>query len=164
MKKRPRQKTKKATFGAGCFWGVEAAFRQIKGVKSTRVGYCGGWFDSPTYDDVCSDKTGHAEAVEVTFDSKIVSYIDMLDVFWNNHNPTTMNRQGWDIGSQYRSVIFFHTTEQKKAAEASMEKLEKAGKWKNKIVTQIVEAMPFHEAENYHQQYLEKRGLSTCHM
>jgi len=164
MKKRPRQKTKKATFGAGCFWGVEAAFRQIKGVKSTRVGYCGGWFDSPTYDDVCSDKTGHAEAVEVTFDSKIVSYIDMLDVFWNNHNPTTMNRQGWDIGSQYRSVIFFHTTEQKKAAEASMEKLEKSGKWKNKIVTQIVEAMPFHEAENYHQQYLEKRGLSTCHM
>ena len=149
-----------ATFAAGCFWGVEAAFRQIKGVVSTMVGYTGGKMDNPSYEDVCTDETGHAEAVQVEYDPSKVSYEQLLDVFWNNHDPTQLNRQGPDVGTQYRSVIFYHTSEQKKAAIASKEKL--AGKYKKPIATEIVPASKFHKAEEYHQQYLEKRGLSTC--
>ncbi len=158
-------KLEKATFGGGCFWGVEAAYRQIKGVKSTRVGYMGGDMPNPTYKDVCTDRTGHVEVVEVTYDSSKVSYEDMLNVFWENINPTQMNRQGPDFGTQYRSVIFYHDEKQKKAAVASREKLQKSAKYKNeKIVTAIEPAAEFYQAEEYHQQYLEKRGLSTCHM
>jgi len=158
-------KTEKATFAAGCFWGVEAAFRQIKGVKSTQVGYMAGSMRNPTYEDVCTDSTGHAEAVEVTFDPKKVSYEKLLDVFWGNHDPTQMNRQGPDIGNQYRSVIFYHSGKQKTAAEKSKLQLQKSPKYKNrKIVTEIIQATDFYRAEEYHQQYLEKRGLSTCHM
>ncbi len=151
-----------ATFAAGCFWGVEASFRQIKGVISTRVGYEGGTFENPTYKDVCTDRTGHAEAVEVKYDPARVSYEQLLKVFWENHDPTTRNRQGPDIGSQYRSVIFYHTPEQQAAALASKEQLTQAGKYRRPIVTEIVPASTFYVAEDYHQQYLEKRGLSTC--
>ena len=154
------KKTQLATFAAGCFWGVEAAFRQIKGVVSTMAGYAGGKMDNPSYEDVCTDETGHAEAVQVEYNPSKVSYEQLLDVFWNNHDPTQLNRQGPDIGTQYRSVIFYHTSEQKKAAIASKEKL--AGKYKKPIATEIVPASKFHKAEEYHQQYLEKRGLSTC--
>ena len=154
----------KATFGAGCFWGVEAAYRQIKGVTSTAVGYEGGAFENPTYRDVCTDKTGHAEVVEVTYDPARVSYDELLNVFWENHNPTQLNRQGPDVGTQYRSVIFFHTPEQQTAAAASLEALERSGRYKEHIVTQIIPAATFYKAEDYHQQYLEKRGLSTCHL
>lgn len=158
-------KTEKATFAAGCFWGVEAAFRQIKGVKSTQVGYMGGSMKNPTYEDVCTDRTGHAEAVEVTFDPKKVSYEKLLDVFWNNHDPTQMNRQGPDTGTQYRSVIFYRNSKQKTAAEKSKLQLQKSLKYKNrKIATEIVAATDFYRAEEYHQQYLEKKGLSTCRM
>jgi peptide-methionine (S)-S-oxide reductase len=155
--------TEKATFGAGCFWGVEAAFRQIPGVTATAVGYEGGTMENPTYHDVCTDRTGHAEVVEVEFDPAKVSYDDLLKVFWENHNPTTRNRQGPDVGTQYRSVIFYHSPEQKKAAEVSREALEKSGKYKSPIVTEIVPAQTFYRAEDYHQQYLEKRGLASCH-
>ena len=154
----------KATFGAGCFWGVEAAFRQIKGVATTQVGYMGGKMKSPSYEDVCTDETGHAEVVEITYDPKRVSYEKLLDVFWQNHDPTQLNRQGPDVGTQYRTVIFYHTPEQKKAAIASKEKLEKSGKYNKPIMTEIVPASAFYKAEEYHQQYLEKRGLSTCHI
>jgi peptide-methionine (S)-S-oxide reductase len=154
----------KATFGAGCFWGVEAAFRQVKGVKSTAVGYMGGELDNPTYQDVCSDQTGHAEVVEVTFDASQVSYDQLLKVFWENHDPTTPNRQGPDIGSQYRSVIFWHDAEQETAAKASKERLEQDGGLRRPIVTEIVPAATFWRAEDYHQQYLEKRGLASCHI
>jgi peptide-methionine (S)-S-oxide reductase len=150
----------KATFGAGCFWGVEAAFRQLKGVVSTAVGYSGGEYPNPTYKDVCSGKTGHAEVVEVEYDPAQVSYDDLLKVFWDNHDPTTLNRQGPDVGAQYRSAIFFHTPEQEAAAKASKEKMQ-AG-YKNKIVTEITPASEFYRAEDYHQQYLEKRGLAHC--
>src|SRR5436305_6136909 len=150
----------KATFGAGCFWGVEAAFRQIKGVVSTSVGYSGGNYNNPSYKDVCYGRTGHAEVVEVVYDPERVSYNDLLNVFWENHDPTTLNRQGPDIGEQYRSVIFYHTPEQQAAALASKEKLEKSGKYRRPIVTEIVPATTFYRAEEYHQQYLEKRGLS----
>ena len=152
----------KATFGAGCFWGVEAAFRQIKGVTATTVGYMGGTLKNPSYKDVCTDKTGHAEVVQVDFDPAVVSYDELLRVFWQNHNPTTLNRQGPDVGTQYRSVIFFHSPEQENAARASKEELEKAGVYNRPIVTEIVEAQDFWRAEDYHQQYLEKRGLSHC--
>ncbi len=152
----------KATFAAGCFWGVEAAFRQIPGVMATRVGYAGGTVPNPTYELVCTHTTGHAEAVEVTYDPERVSYDDLLDVFWSSHNPTTRNRQGFDIGSQYRSAIFFHTREQEEAARSSKERLEADGRWSRPIVTEIVPAPPFYEAEDYHQRYLEKRGRSTC--
>jgi peptide-methionine (S)-S-oxide reductase len=154
----------KATFGAGCFWGVEAAFRQIKGVKATAVGYMGGKIKDPTYQDVCTDRTGHAEVVEVEFDPSEVPYENLLRVFWDNHDPTTLNRQGPDTGTQYRSVIFYHTPEQEAAAKASKEALAKSGRYKQPIVTEIVPAPEFWRAEEYHQQYLEKRGLAHCHI
>jgi peptide-methionine (S)-S-oxide reductase len=150
----------KATFGAGCFWGVEAAFRQIPGVLATAVGYSGGDHPDPTYKDVCSGRTGHAEAVEVEYDPAKVSYDDLLKVFWDNHDPTTLNRQGPDIGAQYRSAIFYHTPEQQAAAIASKEKMQ--AMYKKKIVTEITPASVFYRAEDYHQQYLEKRGLAHC--
>jgi peptide-methionine (S)-S-oxide reductase len=152
----------KATFGAGCFWGVEEAFRQLKGVASTAVGYEGGATDRPTYRDVCTDETGHAEVVEVTYDPKLISYDQLLDLFWKSHNPTTLNRQGPDVGSQYRSAVFFHSPEQEKTAKASKEKAQK--NFRNPIVTQVVPAETFWKAEDYHQQYLAKRGLGSCHI
>jgi peptide-methionine (S)-S-oxide reductase len=151
---------KKAIFGAGCFWGVEAAFRQLDGVTRTRVGYAGGATENPTYEDVCSHTTGHAEVVEVTYDPERISYEQLLDVFWAKHDPTQLNRQGWDIGDNYRSAIFFKDDEQREAALKS-----KAGEqrnWGAPIVTQIEPAQTFYEAEDYHQQYLEKRGRSSC--
>jgi peptide-methionine (S)-S-oxide reductase len=154
----------KATFGAGCFWGVEAAYRQIPGVLSTRVGYLGGTMKNPTYRDVCTGRTGHAEVVEVTYDPARVSYDDLLTVFWENHDPTTLNRQGPDVGTQYRSAIFYQNAEQRAAAESSKEEREKSGRYRQPIVTEITAATEFYEAEDYHQQYLEKRGLSTCHI
>ena len=154
----------KATFAAGCFWGVEAAFRHIPGVSSTRVGYTGGELKNPTYKQVCSDRTGHAEAVEVEYDPARVTYDDLLQVFWENHDPTQLNRQGPDSGTQYRSAIFYHSPEQEQAARKSKSALDKSGKYSRPIVTQIVPAVTFYEAEDYHQQYLEKRGLATCHI
>jgi len=154
----------KATFAAGCFWGVEATFRQLPGVISTRVGYTGGKLANPTYEDVCTDRTGHAEAVEVDYDPAKVSYEQLLNVFWENHDPTTLNRQGPDWGSQYRSAIFFHSPAQQAVAQASKEALDKSGKYRNKVVTEIVPATTFYEAEDYHQQYLEKRGMASCHI
>ncbi len=151
-----------ATFGAGCFWGVEAAFRRLAGVSSTRVGYAGGAMPNPTYQDVCSDSTGHAEVVEVTFDPAVISYHDLLTVFWENHDPTTKDRQGPDVGTQYRSVIFFHSAEQEAEAKLSRDAAQK--NFKRPIVTEIVPAQTFWAAEDYHQQYLEKRGLSHCHL
>ena len=152
--------TKKATFGAGCFWGVEAAFRQIDGVTKTEAGYEGGTLENPTYEDVCSHTTGHAEVVEVTYDPERVSYEDLLAVFWRNHDPTQLNRQGWDVGDQYRSAVFFHDEEQRASAEASAER-EQANH-RRPIVTQITPAETFYPAEDNHQQYLEKRGQSSC--
>lgn len=154
----------KATFGAGCFWGVEATFRKTPGVLSTVSGYIGGTLENPTYEEVCSDSTGHAEAVEVEFDPDVVSYETLLDVFWNNHDPTTLNRQGPDVGTQYRSAIFYHSPEQKDKAEASRQAMERSGKFPRPIVTEITEASKFYPAEEYHQRYLEKRGLSSCHV
>lgn len=154
----------KATFAAGCFWGVEAEFRKLKGVTSTRVGYTGGNFPNPTYKDVCGDRTGHAEAVEVEYDPAKISYEQLLDVFWENHDPTQLNRQGPDWGSQYRSAIFFHSPEQEAAAKASKSALEKSKNLDRPIVTQIVPATTFYQAEDYHQQYFEKRGLASCHV
>jgi len=154
----------KATFAAGCFWGVEATFRQLPGVISTRVGYTGGNFPNPSYQDVCTDRTGHAEAVEVEYDPAKVSYDQLLNVFWENHDPTQLNRQGPDWGTQYRSAIFFHSPEQENAAKASKQALEQSGRFKKPVVTQIVPATTFYEAEDYHQQYLEKRGLASCHI
>jgi len=154
----------KATFGAGCFWGVEETFRAIPGVKETAVGYSGGDTERPTYEDVCSSKTGHAEVVEVTYDSDEVAYEKLLGVFWENHDPTQWHRQGPDYGSQYRSVIFVHSEEQRLAAEASMAALAASGKWARKIVTEIEAAGAFWRAEDYHQQYLAKRGLGSCHI
>jgi len=156
--------TEQATFGAGCFWGVEAAFRQIQGVTATAVGFMGGRVDNPTYEDVCYRDTGHAEVVEVEFDPARVSYEALLDVFWENHDPTTLNRQGPDIGEQYRSAIFYHSPEQQRAAEQSKEALTREGRYRRPIVTEITPAAPFYRAEEYHQQYLEKRGLATCHI
>jgi peptide-methionine (S)-S-oxide reductase len=154
--------TEKATFGAGCFWGVEETFRTLPGVKSTAAGYAGGTKDHPTYEDVCSDETGHAEVVEVEFDPEAIGYEKLLDVFWANHNPTTLNRQGPDVGTQYRSVIFYHSPEQKAQAEASKAALENSGKHSRPVVTQIEPAPPFWRAEDYHQKYLQKRGQSHC--
>jgi peptide-methionine (S)-S-oxide reductase len=154
--------TEKATFGAGCFWGVEETFRKLKGVTSTAVGYAGGTTEKPTYEDVCTDETGHAEVVQIEFDPGQISYAQLLEVFWSNHNPTTMNRQGPDVGTQYRSVIFYHSPEQKKIAEASKAKLAESGRFPRPIVTQIESAPTFWRAEEYHQQYLAKRGQSHC--
>ena len=154
----------KAIFAAGCFWGVEATFRQIPGVLSTRVGYIGGNTVNPTYKDVCTDGTGHAEAVEVEYDPARVSYNELLNVFWENHDPTQLNRQGPDWGTQYRSAIFYTTPEQEKEAKASKEAREKSGAYRKPVVTQIVPEVTFYPAEDYHQQYLEKRGLASCHI
>lgn len=154
--------SEKATFAAGCFWGVEAAFRQIPGVLATAVGYIGGRTKNPSYEEVCTDGTGHAEAVEVEFDPNRVSYQQLLDVFWNEHDPTQLNRQGPDVGTQYRSAIYFHSPAQQAAAIASKETLEKSGRYRRPIVTEIVPAPEFYRAEDYHQQYLEKRGLASC--
>jgi len=151
---------KKATFGAGCFWGVEAAFRRLEGVTGTRVGYAGGTVANPSYQQVCSDATGHAEVVEVTYDDEQVPYEQLLAVFWAEHDPTQLNRQGPDIGAQYRSVIFTHDDEQRAAAEASRQRVQE--RYKRPVVTQIEDAPPFWEAEDYHQRYLEKRGLASC--
>ncbi len=152
----------KATFAAGCFWGVEAAFRQVKGVLSTSVGYMGGTFKNPTYEDVCTDQTGHAEAVQVEYDPSQVSYDELLELFWKIHDPTAFNRQGPDVGTQYRSGVFFHNPEQEAAAQASKEKLQRSGAYQRPIVTEITPASEFYRAEEYHQQYLEKRGLGHC--
>ena len=154
----------KAMFGAGCFWGVEEEFRKVPGVLQTAVGYSGGKTDNPTYEDVCSDETGHAEVVEVEYDPAKVSYDQLLEVFWNNHNPTTLNRQGPDVGSQYRSAVFFHTPEQQAAAKASKERLEKSGRFPRPVVTEITPAGRFWRAEEYHQKYFEKRGGGACHV
>jgi methionine-S-sulfoxide reductase/methionine-R-sulfoxide reductase len=156
------QKLQKATFAAGCFWGVEEAFRTLPGVVSTKVGYTGGTLRNPTYEDVSTHTTGHAEAVEIEFDPSKISYEQLLDVFWKIHDPTTPNRQGPDVGSQYRSAIFFHDKKQEAAAISSKERLEKSGTYKGKIVTQIVTATEFYVAEEYHQQYLKKRGRTSC--
>jgi peptide-methionine (S)-S-oxide reductase len=153
----------KATFGAGCFWGVEAAFRRVPGVTATAVGYAGGHVEQPTYQQVCTDRTGHAEVVEVEFDPAQVGYEQLLRVFWDNHDPTQINRQGPDIGKQYRSVIFFHTPEQERLARDSKEKLAASGRYRAPIATAIEPAPTFWRAEEYHQQYLEKRGLLQCH-
>ena len=152
----------KATFAAGCFWGVEAALRQVPGVTATTVGYVGGHLANPTYETVCSGHTGHAEAVQVEFDPARVSYDALLQVFWQNHDPTTLNRQGPDVGTQYRSAIFFHSPEQQAAAQASKEQLAASGVFKRPVVTEITPATAFHAAEDYHQQYLEKRGQTHC--
>ena len=152
----------KASFAAGCFWGVEAAFRQVPGVLATAVGYEGGTTENPTYEDVCRKNTGHAETVEVDFDPKRVSYGQLLDVFWENHDPTTLNRQGPDVGEQYRSAIFFHDADQEREARASKDSLEKSGRYRRPVVTEITPASKFWRAEDYHQQYLEKRGLASC--
>ena len=146
----------KATFAAGCFWHVEDLFDKLKGVKSTKVGYTGGKLSNPTYEEVCTDRTGHAEAVEVEYDPDEISYDELLDVFWNNHNPTSLNRQGPDIGIQYRSSIFFHDESQKKIAEKSKEKLDSSGKFSEKIVTEIIPSPEFYKAEEYHQKYFQK--------
>ena len=153
-----------ATFAAGCFWGVEELFRTIPGVYSTTVGYVGGEKVDPTYKEVCTGNTGHAEAVQIVYDAKQVNFITLLNIFWNNHDPTTLNRQGPDVGSQYRSAIFFHHEDQKKAAENSKKELDRSNKFKNRIVTQIIPITNFYRAEEYHQDYLYKRGLGSCHL
>jgi peptide-methionine (S)-S-oxide reductase len=153
---------KRATFGAGCFWGVEAAFRQLDGVTATQVGYEGGQLENPTYGDVCSHTTGHAEVVEVTYDPERISYDELLATFWGKHKPTQLNRQGWDVGDQYRSVVFFHDEEQRAAAEQSKAELEASGRYKRPVVTVIESAQTFYVAEDYHQRYLEKQGRSSC--
>jgi peptide-methionine (S)-S-oxide reductase len=154
----------KVMFGAGCFWGVEAMFRQIKGVTTTTVGYSGGTTKNPTYEAVCSHTTGHAEVVQVEYDPAKVSFDTLLEAFWKGHNPTTLNRQGPDIGDQYRSAIFYFTPEQKTEATASKEKLEASHAYTKPVVTQILPAGDFYRAEEYHQQYLKKHGQSSCHI
>ena len=150
----------KATFGAGCFWHVEDLFRKTNGVVSTKVGYTGGMLPNPTYEEVCTDMTGHAEAVQVEYDPNVITYDELLDIFWNNHDPTSLNRQGPDVGKQYRSAVFFHDENQKMAAEKSKDLLAKSGKYEKQIVTEIVPAPQFYNAEEYHQKYFQKHGLS----
>jgi len=154
----------KATFAAGCFWGVEETFRVLDGVEATRVGYIGGHKDNPAYQDVCTDTTGHAEAVEVTYDPTKISYDTLLNIFWENHDPTQLNRQGPDTGTQYRTAVFYHSDAQRETAEASKKALQESGRFKRPVVTQIVPAVTFWPAEDYHQQYLLKRGLANCHI
>jgi len=153
-----------AIFGAGCFWGVEAAFRRIPGVLDAVSGYSGGHTENPSYKDVCTDRTGHAEVVQVTFDPSKVSYDQLLDVFWKIHNPTQVNRQGPDFGTQYRTAIFYHSPEQEAAARKSKQVLEASGRFRQPIATEITPAGPFWRAEEYHQRYLEKRGAESCHI
>jgi len=157
-------KTELATFGAGCFWGVESTFREVPGVIDVAVGYLGGTLKNPTYEDVCTGTTGHAEVVQVTFDPSIVSYETLLDVFWNCHNPTTRNRQGPDIGEQYRSAIFTHSPKQNLSAQESKSALEETKKFTSPLVTEITDASEFYRAEEYHQQYLKKHGIDSCHL
>lgn len=152
----------KATFGAGCFWGVESTFRKVPGVVDAAVGYMGGTLENPTYYDVCTGRTGHAEVVQVEYDPARVSYDELLAVFWSSHDPTTMNRQGPDVGTQYRSAVFFHTPEQQATAEASKAQLTEAGRFRKPIVTEISPATPFYRAEEYHQRYFEKHGVDHC--
>ncbi|HEY6064925.1 MAG TPA: peptide-methionine (S)-S-oxide reductase MsrA [Thermoanaerobaculia bacterium] len=154
--------SEKATFAAGCFWGVEAAFRQVPGVIDTAVGYTGGSRANPSYEDVCTDRTGHAEAVQVEFDPEKVTYDRLLDVFWENHDPTTKNRQGPDVGTQYRSAIFVHDGEQERRARESKQRQEESGRFRRPIVTEITPLTTFWRGEDYHQRYLEKRGLAHC--
>lgn len=154
---------KKATFGAGCFWGVELAFSQNFGVTQTAVGYAGGKLPDPTYEMVCTGQSGHAEVVEVDYDPAVIEYSALLELFWSIHDPTTLNRQGPDVGTQYRSVIFYHDAEQESAAKTSMEKLQQTGRFPNPIVTEVADAPKFYRAEEYHQKYLEKRGMKNCH-
>ena len=154
----------RATFAAGCFWGVEAEFRKLKGVKSTAVGYSGGTVPNATYEQVCSGRTGHAEVVQVEYDPAELTYDELLDVFWRSHDPTQLNRQGPDVGTQYRSAIFFHTPEQQAAAAASKQRLEESSRYRRPVVTEITPAGEFYRAEEYHQQYLEKRGMASCHL
>lgn len=158
-----KAKLEEATFGAGCFWGVEEMFMNVPGVKETAAGYMGGTLKNPTYADVCSDMTGHAEVVQVKFDPNEVSYERLLEIFWSNHDPTTKDRQGPDKGTQYRSVIFCHNKKQEEIAEKSRAELEKSGRFREKIVTEIASASDFWRAEEYHQKYLMKRGLNSCH-
>ena len=155
--------TEIATFGAGCFWGVEAAFQRVPGVIETAVGYSGGHTESPSYQDVCTDETGHAEVVQVTFDPAKVSFEQLLQAFWSMHDPTQLNRQGPDVGTQYRTAIFFHSPEQAAVAKKSREALEASGKLKRPIATEITPAGKFYRAEEYHQKYLQKRGAASCH-
>ena len=154
----------KATFGAGCFWGVEARFQQVPGVLETAVGYEGGALENPTYKDVCTDRTGHAEVVELTFDPHRVSYAALLDLFFELHDPTQVNRQGPDWGTQYRTVVFFHSPEQEAAARGAIAHLDASHKYAKPIATQVVPAGTFWRAEEYHQKYLEKRGAVSCHI
>jgi peptide-methionine (S)-S-oxide reductase len=156
--------TRKATFGAGCFWGVEVAFRQVPGVLNAEAGYEGGSLTNPSYEDVCTGRTGHAEVVEVTFDPAGVSYEQLVDVFFTHHDPTTLNRQGPDRGTQYRSAIFYHDEEQRGVAEAARERWNRSGRWRSPIVTEVTPASTFYRAEEYHQRYLEKRGMASCHI
>ncbi|MDQ6717714.1 MAG: peptide-methionine (S)-S-oxide reductase MsrA [Gemmatimonadota bacterium] len=156
--------TELATFGAGCFWGVEVTFRNVKGVKEALVGYLGGSMENPTYKDVCTGRTGHAEVVQVEFDPSQVTFEKLLGVFWENHNPTTLNRQGPDVGTQYRSAIFYHSDGQKRIAEESKAQQMASGRFSRPIVTEITPATAFYKAEDYHQRYLEKRGLASCHV
>jgi peptide-methionine (S)-S-oxide reductase len=156
--------TRKATFGAGCFWGVEVAFRQVPGVLNAEAGYEGGSLTNPSYEDVCTGRTGHAEVVEVTFDPAGVSYEQLVDVFFTHHDPTTLNRQGPDRGTQYRSAIFYHDEEQRGVAEAAKERWNRSGRWRSPIVTEVTPASTFYRAEEYHQRYLEKHGLANCHL
>jgi peptide-methionine (S)-S-oxide reductase len=151
--------TKKATFAAGCFWGVEASFRRVKGILSTQVGYSGGHVANPSYREVCTGKTGHAESVRLEYDPDLISYEELLEVFWDIHDPTSSNRQGPDIGSQYRSVIFYHDEDQRKSAKKSVARLQRSGEYKRDIVTEIVPAAEFYPAEDYHQRYYEKQGI-----
>jgi peptide-methionine (S)-S-oxide reductase len=153
-----------ATFGAGCFWGIEAAFRRVPGVLDAAVGYSGGRTENPSYQDVCTDTTGHAEVVQVTFDPEKLGYDQLLDAFWTVHDPTQVNRQGPDHGKQYRTAIFFHSPEQEAAAKKSKQALEASGKLRRPIATEITAAGPFWRAEEYHQRYLEKRGAASCHI